>query len=168
MRATRKRPANRADRARPAETRPPARPSVVRVPAKRWNRDEFLAWLDLAKARARIRSDLELAERAGISHTSISGWRNNRQRPSLDSLEAIARVFEVPARELWVRAGLVAPEQVEPATREPELDEEERMILEADVDEETRYRALEQLHRMRIRDKQRRMEDLRFLLGQSA
>lgn len=70
-----------------------------------WPREEFLAWLDDARDQAGFRHDLELAEAAGISHSSISGWRNGRQRPSAATLAKVAEALKVGAHEVLRRAG---------------------------------------------------------------
>jgi transcriptional regulator with XRE-family HTH domain len=70
-----------------------------------WPREEFLAWLDGERDRAGFKHDLELAEAAGISHSSISGWRNGRQRPSAATLAKLAEPLGVGAHEVLKKAG---------------------------------------------------------------
>jgi transcriptional regulator with XRE-family HTH domain len=77
-----------------------------------WPQQEFLAWLDATKRRLGIVSDNQLAMHLGIGHTLISGWRNNRQRPSFETLNLIAHVLGDDPRPLWVLAGLVTPGEV--------------------------------------------------------
>ncbi len=70
-----------------------------------WPQAAFIGWLDGIKVRRQIRSDNKLAERWGIGHTLISGWRNGKQRPSIDTLNRIASAEEMDPRALWVLAG---------------------------------------------------------------
>lgn len=70
-----------------------------------WPREDFLNWLDDERDRAGFKHDFELAEAAGISHSSISGWRNGRQRPSAATLAKIAVALGVGAHEVLRRAG---------------------------------------------------------------
>lgn len=77
-----------------------------------WPQQEFLAWFDATKQRLGISSDNQMAVYLGIGHTLISGWRNNRQRPSFETLNLIARVLEIDPRHLWVLVGLVSPGEV--------------------------------------------------------
>lgn len=68
--------------------------------------------MDAVKRRRDIPSDFALAQRWGIGHTLISGWRSSRQRPSIETLTKIAVVEQMDARTLWVLAGLVSPADV--------------------------------------------------------
>jgi transcriptional regulator with XRE-family HTH domain len=70
-----------------------------------WPRDEFLAWLDATKRRLNLPSDYAFARYVGIGHTLISGWRNDRQRPSVDTLTRMAEALGEDPRALWVLAG---------------------------------------------------------------
>lgn len=77
-----------------------------------WPQRQFLAWLDELKERLDVPSDYQLAQRLGIGHTLISGWRNGRQRPSIGTLTAIATATGDDARRLWVLAGAVPADNV--------------------------------------------------------
>ncbi|MBG0560694.1 helix-turn-helix domain-containing protein [Actinoplanes aureus] len=70
-------------------------------------REAFLSQLDQLKERHRIRHDSALAELAGISHTSISNWRNGKARPSTTAITRIASATEESARSLLTVAGLI-------------------------------------------------------------
>lgn len=90
-------------------TRRDTRGKVVRVRTSRpWNREEFFKWLDAEIARTPgIKHVGDLADQAGMSHTTLSNWRRGVQRPTTQSLALLAPVLKVTARELWVRAGLL-------------------------------------------------------------
>lgn len=100
----------------------------VRVRTQRpWRREEFFRYLEreIARARPPIPHVTRLAELAGLSPSTVSNWKNGKQRPTLDKLTAIAQVLGKPRSELWVEAGLVAGADVnadEPEERDPRLD----------------------------------------------
>jgi transcriptional regulator with XRE-family HTH domain len=70
-----------------------------------WPQDEFLQWLEAVKRRLGLPSDYALAQHLGIGHTLISGWKNGRQRPSVETLTRMATVLDEDPRSLWVLAG---------------------------------------------------------------
>jgi transcriptional regulator with XRE-family HTH domain len=70
-----------------------------------WPYAEFIAWLDSVKTQRKLTSDLQLAQFFGINHSLISGWRNRRQRPSIETLTGIANTLGIDPRPLWVLAG---------------------------------------------------------------
>lgn len=85
--------------------------TFVRVSTREdWLRlkDDFFVWYDRAKDRAEFAYDSDVAKAAGLSHTSISGWRSGRQRPNAQSLSAVARALGVPAKDAWFHAGLMS------------------------------------------------------------
>lgn len=94
-----------------------------------------MRWLDEQRARAGYPNDFALAEAVGISHTTLSGWRNGRQRPTTAKLADVAVVLDIDPRFLWVRAGLMSAEEVglDP-TSEPgpmvDADEATRQMIE--------------------------------------
>lgn len=107
-------------------------------------------------------SQSELARRLQTDRTTIWRWENGKQKP--DSRDIVVRFADevgVPRDEALAAAGL-HPDLAPPPA--PTLDEEVELILSADIDEDTRRAALEQLHRMRLRDRDRRMEDIKFFL----
>lgn len=91
---------------------------------------------------------------AGISHSTVSNWRNGKQRPTTEKLTAIAEVLGRPPRELWVRAGLMAPDQVglvDAPTPDaiPEEDEESiRLILESDAPGHVKEELVREIRRL--------------------
>lgn len=94
------------DRACTRETQPPRILNDACVATRSdWPQDDFLAWLDGVKQRKGLRSDYQLAQYFSIGHTLISGWRNGRQRPSIETLNKIAAKTGDDPRELWVLAG---------------------------------------------------------------
>lgn len=74
-------------------------------PRDDWPRDEFFEWFDRTLRASRFKNEYELSRVASISHSAISGWRKGRQRPSTATLAKIAVALDIPAREVWIRAG---------------------------------------------------------------
>lgn len=146
-------------RTRAHVTEEPELPYVVRMRTGEWpQQQEFMAYLeDLRKAKG-YRNVTALAAAAGISHTTLSSWRNGRQRPSLESLQPLAEVLGVPAHTLAEKAGVVDParfgqaaptidelsDEIKMILDDPELSEDDRhtisqmLIDEFDRDEEAR------------------------------
>lgn len=95
-----------ADGAHTDETEPTVELHSSCVPTRDpWPRDEFLAWFDATKRRLDLSSDYAASKFFNIGHTLISGWRNDRQRPSVDTLTRMASVLGEDPRSLWVLAG---------------------------------------------------------------
>lgn len=138
---------------------------VVRV--RNTPRDERNRWATFAKA-ARIGAHMtqaELARRLDIERTTVWRWETGRQKPeSADNVANFARVLGINLDEALaaasLRPGIEAP--TEP-TREP--DEEIDLILTAPVDDETRKVMMQRLLDQRERDKRRRLEEIRFIIG---
>lgn len=107
-----RRPAKRS-RARTTETSRPSTNSLVHVRTRSdWPREEFMRWLDEQRNRAGYVNDSALADAAGISHSTISGWRNGRQKPTQQSLTSAAEALGIDPRHLWIRAGLLTAEEL--------------------------------------------------------
>lgn len=140
----------------------------VRVRTQRpWRREEFFRYLEreITQAQPPIPHVTRLAELAGLSPSTVSNWKNGKQRPTLDKLTAIANVLHKPRRELWLQAGLVDADDVdagEPEDVDPRLDGLDRNdpvvahILGLDVDAEMKGfmldRRRQQLAEQRERD----------------
>lgn len=48
----------------------------------------------------------KVAEAIGVSPTTVANWRNPKELPKKEHLEAIARVTGVPARDVFYAAGV--------------------------------------------------------------
>jgi transcriptional regulator with XRE-family HTH domain len=126
--------------------------SIVRVSTRNsWLefRDDFFVWFDRAKEEAEFTYDSDVAKAAGMSHTTISGWRSGRQRPNSQSLSDVARVLNKSAQEAWARAGLMTASDIHkaeaPSIREdlatinraikdPNTDPEDLVVIEATLE----------------------------------
>lgn len=113
------------------------------------------------RTRGKITPFARLVE---VNPRTVSRWIDEEVDVSEESVREVARKIDVSPITLLIEVGYYSHAE---ASAGGELDEEEEMVLRADVDDETKRRALEQLHLMRLRDKRRRMEDLGFLLGRS-
>jgi transcriptional regulator with XRE-family HTH domain len=105
------------DRTQVTKSRAPAKVLRVITP-KPWNRDDFFAWLEGrggqpgALARAHFAHVGALAEAARISPSTISKWKNDKQRPTVDKLTAIANALQVPRRDVLLIAGLLDEDDI--------------------------------------------------------
>lgn len=110
----------------------------------------------------------ELARRLSVDPTTVWRWETGRQKPESTAVpEALAALFRLDLDEVLAAAGL-RPDP--PAVVEPpeERDEEMELILTAKVNERMKMRMIERLLELRERDKQRRMEDIRYILERGA
>lgn len=156
---------------RPAGT-PLAGPSLVRVrntdEGSRNNDGQQDSWATFAK-RSRLGavppvSQSELARRLETDRTTIWRWEHGKQKPDApDIVVRFAMALNIDPDEALAAAGF-KPGIIPPAEPTRDYDEDFRRVMAADVDEDTRRLALEQLELMRQRDIQRRADDIEFFL----
>lgn len=106
------------------------------------------------------------ARKVGVDPRTVSRWLAAQVDVSEESVREVARKTETSPIQLLVEVGYYSHAETAPALQSEEYDEEVELILRAPVDQRTKELALEQLHIMRMRDRQRRMEDLDFMLRQ--
>lgn len=106
------------------------------------------------------------ARKVGVDPRTVSRWLAAEVNVSEESIREVARKTDQSPIQLLVEVGYYSHAETTPASQADERDEEVELILRAPVDQRTKELALEQLHIMRMRDQQRRMEDLEFLLRQ--
>lgn len=70
-----------------------------------WPVQEFSDLLDRLRARSGHRTLVSLADKAEISHSTLSSWRSGRQRPTLDNIRKVAKVLGVEPAVLAQAAG---------------------------------------------------------------
>ena len=61
----------------------------------------------------------QLAEQAGVSNPYLSQIERGLRKPSADVLQQLAKALRISAEQLYIRAGIVSPEDV--TTRSVEL-----------------------------------------------
>ena len=54
----------------------------------------------------------QLAEQAGVSNPYLSQIERGLRRPSAEVLQQIAKALRISAEQLYIRAGIVSPEQI--------------------------------------------------------
>ena len=137
-----------------------------RVHVRNTSGEQRGTWATFAKAArtgARL-SQSELARRLGVDRTTIFRWESGRARPeSADMVRAFADVLDIDLEEALAAAGL-RPGVEAPKEPTRERDEEMELILTADVDDRLKQIMIERLLELRERDKQRRIEDLKFII----
>ncbi len=77
----------------------------------------------------------QLAEQAGVSNPYLSQIERGLRKPSAEVLQSIAKALRISAEQLYIRAGIVSPEDgvgttVEIAVlNDPALDERQKQLL---------------------------------------
>src|SRR5689334_11105710 len=77
----------------------------------------------------------QLAEQAGVSNPYLSQIERGLRRPSADVLQSLAKALRISAEQLYIRAGIVSPDEgvggsVELAVlADPALTERQRQTL---------------------------------------
>lgn len=126
-------------------------------------RGNWATYARVARESALI-SKAELARRLKVDRGTIHRWETGSNRPeSPDMVAAFAQVLGLDVDEALAAAGL-RPGVPAPAEPTRERDEEVELILAAPVDDRMKQRMLERLFELRERDKQRRIEDIKFII----
>lgn len=99
-----------------------------------------------------------LARESQIHRATIFKWMAGKGGVTVASVRAIAEAVGDDPAEALRAAGSVATES---------SDEELELILTAPVDDQTKKLMIERLYELRERDKQRRMDEIEFLLKRS-
>jgi len=129
-------------------------------------RGTWAAYLQMARERAGLNKS-ELGRRIAKDRATVARWEEGRFRP--DDANLVARVADVLGLDLdeALAAAGMRPGVRPPAEPTQELDEEVDLILRSNVDPDMKRVMLQRLEELRVRDKERRMEDIRFLLERS-
>lgn len=133
-------------------TTPPHGAYIVRMR----NSDTWSAYVKTLRERAGL-SQAALGEAIGLNRSTVWRWETGKSRP--DDIDVIARVAHAvrsTTQEAMAAAGLAAPTDREPD--DPEL----QLILEADVSQEVRKMMIQRLEELRRRDRERRMDEIRW------
>lgn len=105
----------------------------------------------------------ELARRAQIDRSTVSVWLNRGNVTKRITVDSVLRIAEAlggdPGEALNAAAGL--------ARMTPERDPEVDMILATDWSEERKAEMIDRLMRRREEQRQERLANLRFLLGET-
>lgn len=102
------------------------------------------------------------AAKVGVSVRTVDAWIGRTVDVKDANVRGVAAAYDCDEVQLLARVGLISV----PTREEP--DEEVEMILAAPVSSAEKQRHISRLMAMRERDKQRRIEDLRFSLERSA
>jgi len=112
-------------------------------------------------------SQAELARHVRVDRVTIWRWERGLQKPEDSStVHLVATALGIDLDEALAAAGMRPGVDAPTApTREP--DEEVGLILSAKVSEAMKKRMLERLYARREEDRQRRLEELRFIIDQA-
>lgn len=108
---------------------------------KHWQQEGFPLWLQ-QQMDSRGWNASELARQIDVVPSLISRWMSGRQKPSIESLAAIADVFGFPREMVYREAGHLHP--VEQGGRDPRRDELMARLYAIDLTHE-RYLAISAL-----------------------
>ncbi|MDR7278897.1 helix-turn-helix domain-containing protein [Catenuloplanes atrovinosus] len=105
-------------------------------------------------------SAARLAREAGVHRSTIFRWINGAGGSvAVDNVRRIAEALgDHPSVAIRAAGNMLEPEG--------ERDEELELILSAPVDDDMKRRMIQRLDEMRQRDRERRLDDLRYLLDQ--
>ncbi|MFG3709181.1 hypothetical protein ACGF7U_31245 [Micromonospora sp. NPDC047670] len=123
-------------------------------------------------------SKTRFATKVGVSVRTVDTWLRKDVDVKEASVRAVAEAYELDLMELLIRVGFYALQQMPYQPTEEEIDEEQRQVLESDLDDEIKAEILQQLEEMRAaderliveqreRDKQRRMRELTYRIEQA-
>jgi len=153
----------------------PSRPAIkpLRMPYRvhmrntsAMGRGTWAAYVLTARERAGLNKS-ELGRRIGRDRATVARWEDGKHRPEdADLVARVAVALGLDIDEALAAAGM-RPGVQPPAEPTQDLDEETDLILRSNVSPDMKRVMLQRLEDLRERDKQRRMEDLRFMLERS-
>ncbi len=82
----------------------------------------------------------QLAEQAGVSNPYLSQIERGLRKPSADVLQQIAKALRISAEQLYIRAGIVSPEEMPGA---PERSVELAILHDAHLNERQKQSLLD-------------------------
>lgn len=130
------------------------------------SRGTWATYVRTARERAGL-GITDLAKRIGKDRGTVYRWETKNRRPDdPEIVAAVAEALRLNLDEALAAAGM-RPGVKPPAEPTQEVDEEMDLILRSNVDPDMKRRMVVRLEELRERDKQRRMEDIRFLLERS-
>jgi hypothetical protein len=123
-------------------------------------------------------SKTRFAAKAGVSVRTVDTWLRQLVDVKEASVRAVAEAYGRDLMELLIRVGFYAVEQMPYRPTDEEIDEEQRQVLESDLDDDMKAEILQQLEEMRAaderliveqreRDKQRRMRELEYRIDRA-
>ncbi|SCL15120.1 hypothetical protein GA0074694_6222 [Micromonospora inyonensis] len=118
------------------------------------------------------------AAKVGVSVRTVDTWLRRDVDVKEANVRAVAEAYGRDQMELLIRVGFYAVEQMPYRPSDEEIDEEQRQVLESELDDEIKAEILQQLEEMRAaderliveqreRDKQRRMRELGYRIEQA-
>ncbi|QOC89846.1 hypothetical protein [Micromonospora craniellae] len=118
------------------------------------------------------------ARAVGVDVRTVSNWLDRAVAVRETNVRRVAETFDLNPISLLLRVGVLQSADLPYQPTDEEIDEEQRKVLETDLDDETKAEILQQLEEMRAaderliveqreRDKQRRMRELTFRIEQA-
>lgn len=124
-------------------------------------------------------SKTRFAARVGVSVRTVDTWLRKDVDVKESNVRAVAEAYDRDLMELLIRVGFYAVDDLPYQPTNEEIDEEQRQVLDSDLDDETKAEYLRLLDDMRTtderliaeqreRDKQRRMRELAWRIEQAS
>lgn len=138
--------------------------SLVRV--RNTPAEQRRAWATYVRAllRATGLTSPVLAQRIGVSASTVWRWETEKQKPEdAGVVERIATLFKLDLDEVLAAAGL-KPNVEPPIEPTREVDEELELILISDLPQWQKDELISYITERREQDKQRRLQDLDMLI----
>jgi transcriptional regulator with XRE-family HTH domain len=141
------------------------------------NRDEWAAIVRELLDKHTKGKKATFARLVGVDPKTIEHWLSGAVRVSETSVQQVARAVELSPIDLLIRVGVYSVRQMPPVPTEV-IDDEQRAVLDLDIDEESKVWLLQQLEamretdeemiaRLRARDRERREQRMRELIAQA-
>jgi hypothetical protein len=119
------------------------------------------------------------AAAAKVSVRTVDTWLRCEVDVKESSVRNVSEAYGLDVMELMIRVGFYAPSEMPYQPTDEEIDEEQRQVIESDLDDETKAEILRELDAMRAhderlleeqreRDKQRRMRELAWRIEQAS
>lgn len=142
------------------------------------NREEWAKIVQELLAEFTRGKKATLARMLGMDPKTIDNWLTCAVKVSEESIRTAASRTGHSAMEWLIRVGYYEVGEMPYQPTSEEIDEEQRAVLESDLDDETKAEILQQLEEMRAaderliieqreRDKQRRMRELTYRIEQA-
>lgn len=129
-------------------------------------RDTWAAFIKVARERAGV-NKTELGRRIGRDRNTVQRWEDGKHRPDdADLVARVAAALDLDLEEALAAAGM-RPGVAPPAAPTP-VDEEVELIMRSPVSDAMKRRMLARLEELREQDRQRRMEQISWILEQGA
>lgn len=113
----------------------------------------FGEWIGFKMYECGYRNDMALATELGVSHATISRWKNNKAIPDVEQLRRLAPLLRTPLPQLLILAGHASAEEMETApvptsSEDPVV----RLIEQSTLSQEQKVKLIREWRRRQLRE----------------